>query len=149
VPQTFYILDDSVRRNVAFGEPEERIDDARVREVLRLAHLDERVDRLPGGIKALIGENAGVLSGGERQRLALARALYHGPDILVLDEATSALDATTELELLATLRELARRCAVVMVTHRAASIEHCDRVVSLHQGALDESSSPSQHPQSG
>jgi ATP-binding cassette subfamily C protein len=136
VPQSFYILDDSVRRNVAFGEPEERINDARVLEVLRLAHLDERIARLPSGIEAPIGENAGVLSGGERQRLALARALYHDPDILVLDEVTSALDAATEAELMVTLREISRRCAVVMVTHREASLHHCDRVIVLSEETI-------------
>lgn len=136
VPQNFYILDDSVRRNVAFGEPESRIDDARVREALRLARLEERVSRLPAGLDTPLGENAGVLSGGERQRLAMARALYHDPDILILDEATSALDAETEEAVLATLKDLARSRMVLLVTHRERALAYCDRSIRMEAGRV-------------
>lgn len=136
VPQHFHVLDDTVRRNVAFGLAEEEIDDARVWRALELARIDARVRALPGGLDAVVKEGGALLSGGERQRLAIARALYDEPDMLVLDEATSALDAATEAEIMETLRALSADRAVVMVTHRMANLAVCDRVLVMHEGRL-------------
>jgi len=136
VPQHFHMLDDTVRRNVAFGLAEEEIDDARVWHALELACIDTRVQALLGGLDAVVKEGGALLSGGERQRLAIARALYDDPDMLVLDEATSALDATTEAEIMETLRALSADRTVVMVTHRLANLAVCDRVLVMHEGRL-------------
>lgn len=136
VPQHFHVLDDTVRRNVAFGLAEEEIDDARVWRALELARLDVRVRALPGGLDAVVKEGGALLSGGERQRLAIARALYDEPDMLVLDEATSALDAATEAEIMETLRALSADRTVVMVTHRMANLAMCDRVLVMCEGRL-------------
>jgi ATP-binding cassette subfamily C protein len=136
VPQHFFLLDDTVRRNVAFGLPDGRIDDARVRRALHAAQLDAKIRDLPAGLDARIGEQGLALSGGERQRLSIARALYESPDLLVLDEPTSALDAETEAGILRTLRALAAEKAVVLVTHRVAAASACDRVVVLDGGRI-------------
>lgn len=136
VPQHFHVLDDTVRRNVAFGRDDAEIDDTRVWRALELACIDARVRALPGGLDAVVKEGGALLSGGERQRLAIARALYDDPDMLVLDEATSALDAATEAEIMETLRALAQERTVVMVTHRLANLAVCDRVCIMREGRL-------------
>jgi ABC-type multidrug transport system fused ATPase/permease subunit len=136
VPQEFFLLDDTVRRNVAFGLPDQAIDDARVWHALRMARLDERVRSLPKGLDSPVGERGGTLSGGERQRLGIARALYTDPDILVLDEATSALDAATEAEFVGVLRSLHGEKTIIAITHRAATASWCDRVLVMSSGRI-------------
>jgi ABC-type multidrug transport system fused ATPase/permease subunit len=136
VPQDFFLRDDTVRRNVAFGLDDGAIDDERVWRALERARLGERIRRLPDGLDSRIGERGALLSGGERQRISIARALYDDPAILVLDEATSALDAATEDELMNTLRELVHGKAIVLITHRAASAAKCDRVLVMAEGRI-------------
>jgi len=146
VPQDFFLLDDSVRRNVAFGIPDAEIDDERVWEALRLAQLDSRVRNLPEGLLALVGERGALLSGGERQRLSIARALYDDPDILLLDEATSALDAATETEIVETLRSLAGHKTVLLITHRLAAAQRCERVIMMENAAVLHDAPPTAAP---
>ena len=136
VPQTIFLLDDSLRRNIALGVPDPEIDEARVREVLRQAQLETFVESLPEGLDTRVGEGGVRLSGGERQRLGVARALYPRPAVLVLDEATSALDAVTEAALLGAMRELPQRPTQVVVTHRVASLRGSDRLVLLERGRI-------------
>jgi ABC-type multidrug transport system fused ATPase/permease subunit len=136
VPQDFFLLDDTVRRNVAFGIPDEAIDDARVWQALRAARVEARIQRLPEGLDSLVGERGAMLSGGERQRLSIARALYDAPDILVLDEATSALDPSTESEILDTLESLAGSTTVVLITHRLAAAQKCGRIILMQAGTV-------------
>lgn len=144
VPQHFHLMDDTVRRNVAFGIPDNAINDSQVWAALELAQVDVRVRTLREGLDTVVGENAGFLSGGERQRLALARALYDNPDLLVLDEATSALDNETEQGIMDTLRDVAthRSVAVVLITHRLGSLSLCDRIIVMHQGAIAADGTP-------
>lgn len=134
VPQECNILDDTIRRNVAFGLHDEDVDDARVWKALHRARLDERVRAMPHGLDTAVGERGALLSGGERQRLGIARALYDDPDILVLDEATSALDPATEAEFMDTLKSLLDRKAIIVITHRVALVAWCDRVVVMSGG---------------
>jgi len=134
VPQHFYLLDDTIRRNVAFGLPDSAIDDARVWSALGSARLESKVRQLPGGLETRVGEQGMALSGGERQRLGIARALYEDPDLLVLDEPTSALDPDTEAGILETLRSLAANKAIVLITHRVAAANACDRILLLRAG---------------
>lgn len=136
VPQNFFLLDDTVRRNVAFGLPDEEIDDRRVWQALELARLAAKVKSMPLALDAGVGEQGGLLSGGERQRLSIARALYTDPDILVFDEAMSALDAATEAEIMETLRSLAGRKTVLLITHRVASVAWCDRILVMSGGRI-------------
>jgi ATP-binding cassette, subfamily B, bacterial PglK len=136
VPQEIQLLNDTVRRNVAFGVPDHLIDDDRVREVLQLARLDQVVERLPGGLDVPLGEGGSRLSAGQNQRLAIARALYHDPEVLVLDEATSALDNETESEVTETINALAGQKTVLVIAHRLSTIRSCDVVVYCDAGRV-------------
>jgi ABC-type multidrug transport system fused ATPase/permease subunit len=136
VPQGFALLDDTLRRNVAFGRPDSDIDDGDVEAALRLAHLTETVASLPEGLDTRLGERGVRLSGGERQRVAIARALYYNPDILVFDEATSALDAQTEQAIIRAIDELRGIKTLVVVAHRMSTVRGCDRLVFLEDGRV-------------
>jgi ABC-type multidrug transport system fused ATPase/permease subunit len=136
VSQQFFLLDDTVRRNVAFGLDDAAIDDERIWRALRDARLEARIRNLPEGLDGQVGEHGATLSGGERQRLAIARALYDDPEILVFDEATSALDSATEAEVLETVRGLAGSKTILMISHRPATLACCDRVIVLRDGEI-------------
>lgn len=141
VPQSMYLTDDSIRRNVAFGLPETDIDDQAVSRALVAAQLDEFVRRLPDGVQTVVGERGVRLSGGQRQRIAIARALYHNPEILVLDEATSSLDAETESSVMQAINALHGSKTILVVTHRANTLQYCDRVIRIDGGVASESAS--------
>jgi len=136
IPQSIYLLDDSIRRNVAFGLPDEDIDDKRVWHALHQARLDDHVRGLPEQLSAFIGEHGGKLSGGQRQRLGIARALYGDPDFIVLDEATSALDETTEKEIADTLDGLKGEKTLLIIAHRPETINRCQYKYSVDQQAF-------------
>jgi ATP-binding cassette, subfamily B, bacterial PglK len=133
VPQHIYLSDDTVRRNVAFGVADDRIDDARVWSVLAQAQLAELVESFPDGLDARVGERGARLSGGQRQRLGIARALYHGPELLVMDEATSALDDETEAAVTAAIERLRGTMTLVVIAHRASTVAKCDLTVTLQE----------------
>jgi len=129
------VFPDTVRANVAFGRDPAEIDDEAVWCALRRAHLDDAVRLLPGGLDYQFGFGQ-ALSGGQIQRLALARALYRGGDYLLLDEPTAALDGETEMQLLATLKEVAANTLVIVVSHRTAPIDSADLVLEVKDGRL-------------
>ena len=136
VPQAPFIADASLRDNVAFGVPENDVDDARVMECLRLANVAELPAQLERGLDTRLGERGSRLSGGQRQRIAIARALYAGPELLVFDEATSALDSISEAEILAALDNLRGRMAVIIIAHRLSTVASCDQIFVLEEGRL-------------
>jgi ATP-binding cassette, subfamily B, bacterial PglK len=136
VPQEPFLLDDTLRRNVAFGIADAEIDDRRVETALRLAQLAELVASLPDRLDTLLGERGTRLSGGQRQRVAIARALYHEPEVLVFDEATSALDSPTERELIAALEALHGVKTLVVIAHRLTTVRRCDRLAMLRDGRV-------------
>jgi ATP-binding cassette subfamily C protein len=136
VPQAIVLVDDTLRRNVALGVPDDRVDEARVREAIGLAQLEEFVASLPAGLDTVVGERGVRLSGGQRQRVGIARALYHRPAVLVFDEATSALDNRTEAELLGGIERLRGARTLVVVAHRLTSVRPCDRIVVLAGGRV-------------
>jgi ABC-type multidrug transport system fused ATPase/permease subunit len=136
VAQEPFVLDDTLRRNVAFGVGDAEIDDQRVTAALRLAQLGEFVVGLPAGLDTMLGERGTRLSGGQRQRVAIARALYDEPEVLVFDEATSALDTPTERELIAALEALRGVKTLVVIAHRLTTVRHCDRLAVLRDGRL-------------
>lgn len=136
VPQTIYLTDDTLRRNIAFGIPDAEIDTAAVEGAIRNARLDEFVNGLPEGLETRVGERGARLSGGQRQRIGIARALYHRPSFLVLDEATSALDPATEADVMDSIRGLAGNRTIVIVTHRMATLRGCSAVYRIEGGRL-------------
>lgn len=136
VPQVVMLVDDTLRRNIAFGVDDGAIDEARIAGVVRAARLDALVAALPGGLDARVGERGVRLSGGERQRIAIARALYRDPAVLVFDEATSALDHQTEREIADAIDALRGERTVVVIAHRMATVRTCDRLIVLDGGRV-------------
>ncbi len=136
VPQQVFLTDDTLRRNVALGMPDEEIDDLQVAQALALAQLGEFTASLPEGVETMAGEDGVRLSGGQRQRIAIARALYRRASFLILDEGTSALDNSTEREFMRALDEVRRDRTVVLVAHRLTTLERCDRIVYLEHGRI-------------
>lgn len=138
VPQSVFLTDDSLRRNVAFGLANDQIDDMALQRAIRAAQLESLVDELPQGLETVVGERGIRLSGGQRQRIGIARALYHDPSVLVLDEATSSLDTATERGVMDAVRALQGDKTVLIVAHRLSTVEHCDRLFRLEQGRIVE-----------
>ncbi len=136
IPQMIFLLDADIRKNVAFGIPEEEIDDQRLWYALREAQLDEFVKTLPEGIATGIGERGIRLSGGQRQRIGIARALYNDPEVLILDEATSALDNDTEAAIMDSINRLHGKKTLVIIAHRLQTIEKCDMVFRVEDGGI-------------
>jgi len=138
IPQTIYMLDDSIRNNIAFGVKEDEIDDARVWEVLEQAQMKEFVEQLPEKLDAQIGERGVRISGGQRQRLGIARALYHDPELLIFDEATSALDNDTETAIMEAIDTLHGQKTMVIIAHRLRTIENCDIIYEVKDGKISQ-----------
>ena len=136
IPQTIFMIDSTIRRNVAFGIADEDIDDNRVWEVLKEAQLDEFVRSLPEGLDTSIGERGIRISGGQRQRIGIARALFEDPEVLVLDEATSALDNDTEAAIMESINRLHGKKTLVIIAHRLQTIEKCDMVYRVEEGKI-------------
>ena len=134
IPQMIFMLDDTIRKNVAFGVPEDKINEQRIWEVLKEAQLDEFVKTLPEGLDTGIGERGIRLSGGQRQRIGIARALYNNPEVLILDEATSALDNDTEAAIMESINMLHGKKTLIIIAHRLQTIEKCDIVYRVENG---------------
>ncbi len=137
IPQTIFMLDSTIRKNVAFGVPDEEIDEAKVWQALKEAQLDEFVRSLPEGLDTSIGERGIRLSGGQRQRIGIARALFEDPEVLVLDEATSALDNETEAAIMESINRLHGRKTLIIIAHRLQTIEKCDMVFRVENGKIN------------
>lgn len=131
VPQSVFLADTTMARNIAFGVPPAQIDLARAKEAARKASLDDLIETLPDGYETRVGERGVRLSGGQRQRLGIARALYREADVLVLDEATSALDGGTERAVMEGLESIGRDVTILIVAHRLSTLEGCDCVMDL------------------
>ncbi len=131
IPQSIYLIDESIRDNIAFGIDADRIDDKRIWEVLEEAQLKEFVKELPEGLDTTIGDRGVRISGGQRQRLGIARALYHNPEILVFDEATSALDSDTEKAVMDAINSFHGRKTMVIIAHRLNTIAKCDVIYKV------------------
>lgn len=136
VPQTIFLIDDTLRRNVALGVPDEEVDEAAVEQAVNLAQLRELVDRLPDGLDTPVGERGTALSGGERQRVAIARALYRDPKVLVFDEGTSALDNQTEADFLRAVAGLRGSRTLITIAHRLTTVSRCHRVFLVADGRI-------------
>jgi ATP-binding cassette, subfamily B, bacterial PglK len=136
VPQSVYVLEDSIARNVALADDEKDMDVARVWAVLDIVQLREFVETLPKGIHHFVGEDGARFSGGQRQRLGIARALYADPNVLILDEATSGLDVGIEQAFTDNLQKLRRSRTMFIIAHRISTLRYCDRIIMLDQGRI-------------
>lgn len=136
VPQSIYLTDDSIEKNIAFGEKD--IDLNRLNAAIDAAQLRKFIDALPEGAKTVVGERGIRLSGGERQRIAIARALYRSPEVLIFDEATSALDNDTEARLMETINAVSKDRTVIMIAHRLTTLKDCDRIVVMDKGCVKQ-----------
>ena len=141
VPQSIFLIDDTLERNIAFGVPDNQIDHQRVEKAVAAAQLTEVIAGLPMGLNTAVGERGVLLSGGQRQRVGIARALYHEKEILVFDEATAALDNETENLITDATKALSGTKTIVIIAHRLSTIEHCDRIYRLEKGSMVESGS--------
>lgn len=142
VPQTIYLTDDTIRRNVAFGVPDELINNEAVEKAISAAQMSDFIKHLPDGMQTFVGEHGVRLSGGQRQRIGLARALYYDPALLVLDEATSALDSNTESDVMEAVLSLRNSKTIIIVAHRLSTLGNCDRVYKLEKGKIIQEGTP-------
>ena len=140
IPQSIYLIDESIRENIAFGIDEDKIDEKRIWEVLEEAQLKEFIEELPEGLDTTIGDRGIRLSGGQRQRIGIARALYHNPEILVFDEATSALDNETEAAVMEAVNSFHGKKTMVIIAHRLNTIEKCDIIYKVENEKIVETS---------
>jgi ABC-type multidrug transport system fused ATPase/permease subunit len=136
VPQSIYLMDDTIEANIAFGETE--VNELKLKASIDAAQLGKLMNQLPKGSKTIIGERGIRLSGGERQRIAIARALYRNPDVLIFDEATSALDNETESNLMQTIHAVSKARTVIMIAHRLTTLEKCNRIIMVEEGSTKE-----------
>ena len=134
IPQNIYLMDDSIRNNIAFGVAEDEIAEDKVKYAVEQAQLAELIGELGDGLDTQIGERGIRLSGGQRQRIGIARALYHNPEILVLDEATSALDNETEKAVMDAIELLHGKMTLIIIAHRLSTIKNCDYVYEIGEG---------------
>lgn len=134
IPQTIFLVDDSIRRNVAFGVQNNEIDDEQVWNVLEQAQIADYVRTLPNGINTEVGERGVKLSGGQRQRIGIARALYNNPEMLILDEATSALDSETEEAVMSAIDKFHGSRTMIIIAHRLTTIKNCDIIYEISDG---------------
>ena len=142
VPQSIYLADSSIAENIAFGDPREKIDMARVKQAAEQAQIAGFIEDSPGGYQSFVGERGIRLSGGQRQRIGIARALYKQAQMLVLDEATSALDSGTEDAVMAAVEGLSKDLTIVMIAHRLGTVQRCDRLIQLAQGSVSADGPP-------
>lgn len=136
VPQQIFLCDDTLTRNIAFGIPDDEIDQAAVERAAQIANLHGFINELPKGYETIVGERGVRLSGGQRQRVGIARALYHSPDVLILDEATSSLDGITEDAVLKAIDNIAQSKTLITIAHRLTTVQDCDVVYLLDKGCL-------------
>lgn len=136
VPQSIYLSDDTLQKNIAFGVDEDSINNDSVESAIKSAQLNDFVLSLPNSINTIVGERGSRISGGQRQRVGIARAIYHNPEILILDEATSSLDQETEKEIMNSIYDLKGKKTIIIVTHRLSTINKCDVVYNLSNGKI-------------
>jgi len=136
ISQDIYLLDASIKRNVAFGVLDKEIDDSKVNSCIRLAQLDDLIQNLPLGFNTMVGDRGVRISGGQKQRIGIARALYRKSEVLVLDEATSSLDFNTEKKLIKDIERLRGKYTIITITHRLEAIKNCDEAFLLSDGKL-------------
>jgi len=142
VTQSIYLLDDTIKKNIAFGLENKDINDNLVKQATEKVNLNEFIEKLPNRIDTLVGEKGITFSGGQLQRMGIARSLYHNPEILILDEATSSLDYATEKKIMQSIQSLKRKKTLIIVTHRLSTVQRCDKIFYLSDGKIIRQGSP-------
>ena len=142
VPQSIYLMDDTIKKNIAFGLRDDDIDDVLIKKAVEKASLNTLLNNLPNGLETIVGERGIGLSGGQQQRIGIARALYRDPEILILDEATSSLDNTTEKKIMDSIELLKRKITLLIVTHRLSTVNKCDKIFFIDKGKITKQGSP-------
>jgi ATP-binding cassette subfamily C protein len=138
VPQFIHLSDDTIRRNIAFGLPDDEINDFQINQVLRASQLEPLIQELPEGLDTIVGERGVRLSGGQRQRIGIARALYNNPQVLIMDEATSALDNIMEKFVIESIESLRGDRTIIMIAHRLTTVRNCDVIYLINEGCILE-----------
>jgi ATP-binding cassette, subfamily B, bacterial PglK len=138
VPQNIFLTDDTIKNNIAFAVPEEKIDHQKIILAAKLAELDDYISNLPDKYNTYVGERGIRISGGQMQRIGIARALYNNPEILVFDEATSALDNVTEKNIMHSIKKLSKDKTIIIIAHRLSTIKNCDQIYLLDKGKISE-----------
>ncbi len=136
VAQDTYLIDDTIKRNIAFGLKDDLIDNNKIKSCLEKSQLLNFTNSLPQNLETIVGEKGISISGGQKQRIGVARALYHDPKILVFDEATSSLDVDTETKLIDSIKKFKGDKTILFVTHRKSVISNCDKVLLLQSGKI-------------
>jgi len=143
IPQQIFLIDDTLRRNVALGEDDAIIDEKKIMEAITQSQLSTLINELPLGLDTVLGERGVRLSGGQRQRVALARAFYYGREVFVMDEATSALDTKTEKQIVAEINRLKNQKTIIVIAHRLSTVKTCDMIYKIEKGKIVSADTPS------
>ena len=138
IPQSIFLLDDSIKNNICFAVDKNEIDNQKLENAIKNSALFDYINSLPDGVETLVGERGAKLSGGQIQRIGIARALYHNPEILILDEATSALDIDMEKLIMQSILALNKEKTVIIVTHRSESVKICDQIYSISNNTIKQ-----------
>jgi ABC-type bacteriocin/lantibiotic exporter with double-glycine peptidase domain len=136
VPQTMYMIDESILKNIALGVPQEKIDYNKITEVIEAADIKYFIQNLPNGLNTNVGEKGVKLSGGQRQRIGIARALYTNPNVLILDEFTSSLDIETEKKIMESINNMKKKITIIIISHRHSVLEGCNKIIRIQNGKL-------------
>jgi len=136
VPQSVFLIDDTLRRNIALGVKDVDIDEERMQRAVQKAQLKSFVDSLEEGLDSIVGERGARISGGQQQRVGIARALYRDPSILIFDEATSALDSKTEAEFMETVARMQGAVTMIIIAHRLSTLRVCDELIQMREGRI-------------
>ena len=139
VPQSIFLADATVEENIAFGIPKKDINPDKIQHSVLLSNLKDLIEEMPMGLKTMVGEKGLQLSGGQRQRIAIARALYHDPEILIFDEATSALDGLNEKIIMDSIYALSQKKTIILIAHRLNTVKRCEHIFLFDKGKIVDS----------
>ena len=131
VPQNFYLIDDTILKNIIFGDYEDNINIDKINKILKEVSLEKFVNNLPSKLNTIVGSNGKQISGGQAQRLAIARALYQEPELIIFDEATNALDEKTELEIIENINKIKKDKTIILITHKPNLLENCNKIFQI------------------